>query len=260
MDRFDVDRIAQELMAADRARLPIEQLSATSPDMALGDAYRVQQSQVETRIAGGETIVGWKVGLTSAAMQQQLGVDQPDYGPVLSGWHLPDGATIDRSSLIAPRVEAEIGFLLKAPLQGPGVTAADVLRATESVTAAIEVIDSRIRDWKLTLVDTVADMASCARVLLGSDRIDPSGLDLRLVGVALDRDGEVVETGAGAAVLGDPVAAVAWAANTLGPLGVVLEAGQFVIPGAMHASVPAEAGQTFRARFDRLGSVTVRFV
>jgi 2-keto-4-pentenoate hydratase len=178
---------------------------------------------------------------------------------VLSGWHLPDGATIERASLIAPRVEAEIGFLLKSPLQGPGVSAADVLDATGSVTAAIEIIDSRIRDWTLTLIDTVADMASCARVLLGTSRVDPHDLDLRLIGVALERDGEVVETGAGAAVLGDPLAAVAWAANTLGALGVVMEAGQFVIPGAMHASVPAEAGQHFEARFDRLGSVSVRF-
>jgi 2-oxopent-4-enoate hydratase len=259
LDQSDIDRLAGELMAADRARLPIGQVSAANPGMSVGDAYRVQRSQVERRLADGETIDGWKVGLTSAAMQQQLGVDQPDYGPVLSGWHLRDGATVERIDLIAPRVEAEIGFLLRAPLRGPGVTPADVLAATGSITAAIEVIDSRIRDWKLTLVDTVADMASCARVLLGSQRVDPRGLDMRLIGVALECDGEVVETGAGAAVLGDPVAAVAWAANTLGPLGVVMEAGQFVIPGAMHASVPAQAGQTFEARFDRLGSVRVHF-
>jgi 2-oxopent-4-enoate hydratase len=259
VDRITIEQLADELIAAGQTGAAIPQISAAHPGMDAGDAYRVQQVQVDRRLRAGETIVGWKVGLTSAAMQLQLGVDQPDYGPVLSGWHLPDNATIRHADLIAPRVEAEIGFILRAPLEGPGVTPADVLAATESVTAAIEVIDSRIRDWKLTLVDTVADMASCARVLLGVERVDPAALDLRLLGVTLERDGEVVETGAGAAVLGDPLAAVAWAANTLGPLGVVMQPGHFVIPGAMHASVPAAAGQSFRARFDRLGDVSVRF-
>lgn len=259
MDHANIDELAQQLMQAERSRIPIAPLSGAYPEMDVADAYRVQQVQVETRQAAGESIVGWKVGLTSAAMQQQLGVDQPDYGPVLSGWYLADGSTIRRDHLIAPRVEAEIGFVLKAPLAGPGVTREDVLAATEAVTAAIEVIDSRIRDWKLTLVDTVADMASSARVILGRDRVSPADLDLKLVGAVLERDGEVIETGAGAAVLGDPALAVAWAANTLGPLGVVMEPGHIVIPGAMHASAPAAAGQSFVARFDRLGSVSVRF-
>lgn len=259
MDQLIIDELARQLIDAERARTPIEPLSGAYPEMDVADAYRVQRVQVRTRQAAGESIVGWKVGLTSAAMQQQLGVDQPDYGPVLSGWYLADGSAIQRDTLIAPRVEAEIGFVLKAPLAGPGVTREDVLAATEAVTAAIEVIDSRIRDWKLTLVDTVADMASSARVILGSTRISPADVDLKLVGVVLERDGEVEATGAGAAVLGDPAMAVAWAANTLGALGVVMAAGHIVISGAVHASVPAEAGQTFVARFDRLGSVTVRF-
>jgi 2-keto-4-pentenoate hydratase len=259
VDQATVDAIAQRLLEAERTRVPIGPISEAYPEMDTNDAYRVQQAQVETRRAAGETIVGWKIGLTSEAMQKQLGVDQPDYGPVLSRWYLPDGASIRRDSLIAPRVEAEIGFVLKSPLAGPGVTADDVIDATESVTAAIEVIDSRIRDWKLTLVDTVADMASSARVILGAERVSPANLDLRLVGVVLERDGGVVETGAGAAVLGNPAEAVALTANTLGPLGVVMKPGHIVIPGAMHASATADVGQSFTARFDRLGDVSVRF-
>jgi 2-keto-4-pentenoate hydratase len=259
LDRTAIDAAAQGLIEAEHDRAPIEQLSVSHPGLDVGDAYRIQEAVVARRIAAGERIVGWKVGLTSRAMQLQLGVDQPDYGPILSGWYLPDGATIPRDALIAPRVEAEIGFVLGAPLRGPGVTVADVLAATAALTPAIEVIDSRIRDWKLTLVDTVADLASTARVLVGPSRTAIAGFEPRLLGGVLERDGEVVATGAGAAVLGDPVAAVAWAANTLGALGVVMEPGQVVIPGAVHAAVAANAGETFTATFDRLGSVSVRF-
>jgi 2-keto-4-pentenoate hydratase len=259
VDEATVAGAATRLLQAERSRTPIEQLSATHPGLDAADAYRIQQAVVAQRLAGGERILGWKVGLTSRAMQLQLGVDQPDYGPILSGWFLPDGAAIPRADLIAPRVEAEIGFVLGSRLAGPGVTPADVLAATAALTAAIEVIDSRIADWRLTLPDTVADLASTARVLVGRGRIPTTGLDLRLIGGILERNGEVVAHGAGAAVLGDPAAAVAWAANTLGALGVVMEPGQVVIPGAVHAAVVAEAGDTFTARFDRLGAVSVRF-
>jgi 2-keto-4-pentenoate hydratase len=259
MDDTTIEQAAGQLVEAERTRTPVGQLSAAHPGLDAADAYRIQQAVVARRLAAGERIVGWKVGLTSRAMQLQLGVDQPDYGPILSGWHLEDGAAIARADLIAPRVEAEIGFVLGERLAGPGVTVADVLAATEALAPAIEVIDSRIADWKLTLPDTVADLASTARVLLGVARTPPSGLDLRLIGGIVERNGEVVAHGAGAAVLGDPAAAVAWAANTLGALGVVMEPGQVVIPGAIAAAVPAEAGDRFTARFDRLGTVSVRF-
>jgi 2-keto-4-pentenoate hydratase len=259
LDDATITALAARLLEAERSRVPVGQLSAEHPGMDAADAYRVQQLVVADRLAGGERIVGWKVGLTSRAMQLQLGVDQPDYGPILSGWLLEDGAAVPRADLIAPRVEAEIGFILGAPLAGPGVTVGDVLAATAAVTPCIEVIDSRIRDWKLTLVDTVADLASCARVVVGGTRTSIAGLDLRLIGAVLEQNGEVVATGAGAAVLGDPAAAVAWAANTLGALGVVMQPGQVVIPGAVHAAAAAGAGDTFTATFDRIGSVTVRF-
>jgi 2-keto-4-pentenoate hydratase len=259
LDEDTIGRSAEALLTAERDRSPIGQLSADHPGMDAADAYAIQQRIVAARLAAGERIVGWKVGLTSKVMQQMLGVSQPDYAAILSGWLLEDGASIPRADLIAPRVEAEIGFLLKAPLRGPGVTVQDVLAATAAVTPCIEVIDSRIRDWKIGLVDTVADLASCARVVVGRSRIPVEGLDLRLVGAIVEQNGEVVSTGAGAAVLGHPAAGVAWAANTLGAMGVTMEPGQVVIPGAVHGAVPANAGDVFTATFDRLGSVTVRF-
>jgi len=254
-----LDRIAAELETAARDRQPVPPISAAHPGLTPADAYAIQQRIVAYRLTAGARIVGWKIGLTSLAMQQQLGVDQPDYGPILDGWLVPSGGVVVTADLIAPRVEAEIAFILAEPLHGPGVTTADVRRATLAVTPAIEVIDSRIADWKLTLVDTVADLASSARVVLGDARTPIDELDLRLVGVVFERDGEVAATGAGAACLGDPVAAVAWAANTLGALGVTLEAGHIIMPGALHGSMPARAGSSFRARFDRLGDVAVRF-
>lgn len=254
-----LDSVAALLAGAWRDRRPIPQLSATYPDLTPADAYAIQQRVVAGHLADGAEIVGWKIGLTSLAMQRQLGVDQPDYGPILDGWMVPSGGSVATSELIAPRAEAEIAFILAEPLRGPGVTTDDVRRATLAVAPAIEVIDSRIADWKLTLVDTVADLASSARVVLGDSRQPIDDLDMRLVGVVFEQDGEVAATGAGAACLGDPLAAVAWAANRLSELGVTLEAGHVIMPGALHASVPARAGSSFRARFDRLGDVSVRF-
>lgn len=259
IDEATVVALGERLFEAWQTRRPIPPLTAEYPDLSPADAYAIQRVVVARRLAAGERIVGWKVGLTSKAMQDQLGVDQPDYGPILSGFLAAEGEPIDVATLVAPRVEAEIAFLLAAPLRGPGLTVLDVLRATAGVTPAIEVIDSRIEAWRIRLADTIADLASSARVVTGGTLTPLAGLDLRTVGVVLERGGEVVATGAGAAALGHPAAAVAWAANTLGELGVTLEAGQLVMPGALHASVPARAGDVFRARFDGLGAVTVRF-
>lgn len=259
IDEATASALGERLYDAWRTRIPIPPLTAERPDLSPADAYAIQQVVVARRLAAGERIVGWKVGLTSKAMQDQLGVDQPDYGPILSGFMVPDGGTVEAASLIAPRVEAEIAFVLGAPLRGPGVSAVDVLRATEAVAPALEIIDSRIEAWRIRLADTIADLASSARVALGPYLTRPEGLDLRTIGVVLERRGEVVATGAGAAALGHPAAAVAWAANALGALGVTMDAGSIVMPGALHASVPAVAGDVFRARFDGLGAVTVRF-
>jgi 2-keto-4-pentenoate hydratase len=227
--------------------------------MTPADAYAVQAVVAARRRAAGETVIGWKLGLTSAAMQQQLGVDQPDYGPLLTGHDVAPGSAVDVGQFIAPRVEAEIAFYLRSPLRGPGVTPDDVLAATESVAASLELIDSRIANWKIKLADTIADMASSARIIVATERHPLDGLDLRAERVVVEKNGEQVAEGLGSAVLGDPLAAVAWAANTLGPLGVTLEAGHVVMPGAMHASIPVAAGDEVTARFEHLGSVSVRF-
>jgi 2-oxopent-4-enoate hydratase len=260
LDDQAVARLGLDLWTAWRTRKPIPPLTDAYPDMTPAEAYAVQQVVAARRQDDGETIVGWKMGLTSAAMQRQLGVDQPDYGPLLSGHLVEDDATVSMDELIQPRVEAEIAFLLDEPLRGPGITIDDVLRATRGVAAALEVIDSRVERWQIRLADTIADLASCARIVAATDRlVPPDEIDFPGLGVVVERNGEPVGEGSGAAVLGHPAEAVAWAANTLGPLGVTLEAGQLIMPGAMHASIPAVRGDRFEARFDRLGSVRVRF-
>jgi 2-keto-4-pentenoate hydratase len=254
-----VAAIARDLAEALASRRPVPPLTEQHPGISVADAYAVQELVARARIEAGETVVGWKLGLTSAAMQQQLGVDRPDYGPLLTGHVVPPDGIVPIGALIAPRIEAEIAFVLGRPLRGPGVTRDDVLAATTGVTASLEVIDSRVADWRIRLADTIADMASSARIVVSDARTPVEDVDLLTERVVLERNGQVVAEGVGAAVLGDPVEAVAWAANTLGPLGVTLEPGHVVMPGAMHASVPVVAGDTIVARFERLGSVGVSF-
>jgi len=255
-----IHELAGRLTRAERQASPIAPLSAMISGLTVRDAYAIQRAVVRHRLDAGEWIVGWKIGLTSRAMQEQLGVDQPDYAPILSDWFVPEGEAIPIDELIQPRAEAEIAFELARPLAGPGISAADVVAATAGLRPAIEVIDSRIEDWRIRFPDTIADMASSARVIVGERLTPADGLDLRRIGVALERNGKGIATGQGSAVLGDPAEAVAWAANALGALGVTLEVGHIVMPGALHPSVPASRGDTFRAIFDRLGSVSVSFV
>jgi len=260
--RIDDDRaeaVAAQLVEARRTARPLPALTATLPGLTADDAYEIQRRIVARHVADGEMIVGWKLGLTSAAMQAQLGVDQPDYGAILSGSVVADGGTIDASRLIAPRIEAEIAVVLRRPLSGR-VSRDEVLDAIDGIAAAMEVIDSRIADWKIALPDTVADLASTAHVVVSPRTVPVDGYEPRLVGAVLEKNGGVVATGAGAAVLGDPITAVAWAAETLGRLGVTLAAGDVVMTGALHASVPIAAGDGFQASLDRLGSVSVSIV
>ncbi|HXG36266.1 MAG TPA: fumarylacetoacetate hydrolase family protein, partial [Dehalococcoidia bacterium] len=232
-------------------------LTSQYPEMTQEEAYAIQRSVMASRRAAGARLVGWKVGLTSKAMQQMFQVDSPDFGQLLDNMVLEDGATISNNVLLQPRIEPEIAFILKRDIKGPGVSAGDVLAATEAVTPALEIIDSRIADWKIRLADTIADNASCGRIVLGKSRISPDKLDLRLVGLVFSRDGEVVSTAAGAAVLGHPANAVAWLANTLGSLGETLAAGHVIMPGSLVGAVNADPGSRYTAEYDHLGSVTV---
>ena len=249
----------RRLYEARRERVPIPPISETDPTITTADAYAIQQELVALLAKDGGTVVGYKLGLTSKPMQDLFGVDQPDYGPVLSTMVFDDGATLPTGSYIQPKAEAEIALTLERPLRGPGVGLEEAAAAIGGARAAIEVVDSRIRDWKITLVDTIADLASSAAIVLGSELVPVRGWAPRLVGMVVEHNGEPRATAAGAAALGDPVAAVAWLANTLAPFGVTLEPGQFVMTGALHAAFGVSGGDVVRAEFDRLGAVTARF-
>jgi 2-keto-4-pentenoate hydratase len=250
--------VARALYDARRITTPIPPLTTTDPTLTVDDAYAIQRELVDLHLADGGSIVGWKLGLTSKPMQQMLGVDEPDYGPVLSSMVFDDGVTVDLDDFIQPKVEAEILLVLGQPLRGPGVTTADAAAAVSGAVAAIEMVDSRIENWKIRLVDTVADLASSAATVKGS-RIVPIESDVRLTGMVITKNGATVATGAGAAALGDPIFAVAWLANTLAPYGVTLEPGQFIMTGSLHAAFDVEPGDVVVAEFDRLGTVTMRF-
>lgn len=254
-----IQQYGDELYQALTTRTPIAPLSSRGPAFSLEDAYRVQRRFIERRLQAGESVIGKKIGLTSRAVMNMLGVDQPDFGQLLTGMLYNDGESVAVSSLIAPRAEGEIAFVLKRDLMGPGLTAADVLAATEGVMACFEVVDSRIADWKIQIQDTVADNASCGVFVLGNQLVSPRGLDLSLVGMALEKNGELVATGAGAASLGHPVNAMVWLANKLGSLGLPLKAGEVILSGSLAALIPVQAGDCLHMSLGGLGSCTVRF-
>jgi 2-keto-4-pentenoate hydratase len=253
------DTWADRLYRARLDRAAIEPISQVEPDLGPADAYQIQGHLVERLLADGGHVVGYKLGLTSKPMQELLGVDQPDYGPVLSTMVHPDGVELALSDYLQPKIEAEIALVLAAPLAGPGVTTVQAASAIGGAVAALELVDSRIADWRITLGDTIADLASSAAIVLGGRPVPLDGWDPRLVGMVVRRNGVVEATGAGAAALGDPVAAVAWLANTLAPFGVTLEPGHVIMTGALHAAFPVAGGDRIRAEFDRLGAVRCRF-
>lgn len=251
------DRCAEALWQAKQTRVPIAPLTAEFPEWGVEEGYAVQQRLVERLVAEGDRIVGYKLGLTSAPMQELLGVDQPDFSPIFASGVFTDGVRVPMGQFIAPRVEAEIAVMLDDDVRGPDASALSVAGAVRGLAAAIEIVDSRIADWKITIADTVADLASGGAIALGSSITPLGDFDPRLVGMKFSRDGDVVATGAGAAALGDPLAAVAWLANTLHPLGGFLPAGSVVMTGALHAMKPIAPGEVWCAEFDRLGSVSL---
>jgi 2-keto-4-pentenoate hydratase len=259
MDEATHRSAAQALLAAYGSRQPMEPLVRTFPGLDLADAYAIQQLQVEHWSAEGRVLKGHKVGLTSAAMQRQMGVSQPDFGVLRDDMFYVEHQPIDLGAFVAPRVEPEIAFMLKRELVGPGVTVAEAAAAVDFVLPALEIIDSRIRDWKISIVDTIADNASSGGVVLGSNPARLGDLDLRLSGCNLFGDGHLVRTGAGGAVLGSPLIALAWLANTVGAHGVGLHAGQVVLSGSVTAAQPVAAGSTWAATFGGIGTVTARF-
>jgi 2-keto-4-pentenoate hydratase len=254
----DAPAKARALYDARRTRVPIPPFTDDDPSLGMADGYAIQRELIQLLLADGDRIVGHKVGLTSKPMQKMVGVDSPDYGPVLASTIYRDGDTIPASRFIAPKIEAEIVFVIGERLEGPGVTVTQAHAAIAGAVAAMEIVDSRIADWRIKLADTVADLASNGAMATSSRIVPITDIDTRLIGMTLTRNGELIDTGAGAAALGDPVAVVAWLANVLGGDGVALEPGHLIMTGALHAAVPMTPGDVFRAEFDRLGPITVR--
>jgi 2-keto-4-pentenoate hydratase len=259
MTRSSLDVAAASLLQAAASGVPVDPPTRTWPGFDADDAYAVQLRNVAARLARGHVVVGHKVGLTSVAMQEMLGVSQPDYGHLLDDMAFGNGAALPRSGYIAPRIEPEIAFVLGGPLRGPGCTVDDVMAATATVAPALEIIDSRVRDWQIAFEDTVADNASSAAFVLGEPVPLDHRLDLAAVEVELLVDGELFDRGTGAAVLGHPAAAVAWLANTLADRGVVFEANHVVLPGSCTRAADATTRQHVEARFTDLGSVSASF-
>lgn len=252
-------QLADELWEADRSASPVAPLTERHPQLGIEDAYAIQSINIQRRISAGQRVIGRKVGLTSKPMQQLLGVDEPDFGVLTDEMFVEDGDLIDLGRLVQPRVEAELAFVMETDLAGPGVTTAGALRAIAGALPAVEIVDSRVADWKIKLVDTVADNASSGLLVVGGRMLPVADLDLRTLGVVVSRHGEIIDTGAGAAALGNPARCVAWLANQLGSFGDGLKAGDIVLPGAVHKMVGVQPGDVFRAEFAHLGPVTVRF-
>lgn len=252
----DVVGAAARLLGAYASGDPIPPLTPDYEGAGLDVAYRIQQEQVAHWVASGDIIRGHKVGLSSRAMQRMVGVDQPDFGHLTQSMFHLEHQPIPAGTWIQPRIEPEFAFVLKKPLTGPGVTVADAIGAIDFVLPALEVVDSRVKDWKIGIFDTVSDNASSGGVILGSKPVPVQDVDLRLIGCNLYVNGEIVATGAGGAVLGSPINALVWLANTVGPLGVTLEPGHVVLPGSVTKAVPFGPGDTVVAQFAGLGSVT----
>ncbi|NHC41464.1 2-keto-4-pentenoate hydratase [Bacillus sp. MM2020_1] len=254
-----VKEYADILAEAETTRVGIAPLTSTDSDLTIKEAYNIQLENIHKKVLQGQKIVGKKIGLTSLAMQTLLGVDEPDYGHLLDTMVIENGGRISIEKVLQPKVEAEIAFILKKDLRGPNLTALDVLQATEYIVPALEIVDSRVKDWKIKLADTVADNASSGFFVLGGKPTKVSDIDLELIGMAFSKNGELVNTGVGAAALGNPANCVAWLANKLSEFDIPLLAGEVILSGALSAAVEARAGDSFTARFAHIGQVSVHF-
>ena len=261
MDTAQIQTLGDELFAALRACRTVEPLSKRHPDIQVEDAYQISLHMLQRRLADGERVVGKKIGVTSKAVQDMLGVFQPDFGFLTNTMQVANGQTLSlqHDKLIQPRAEAEIAFMLKADLQGPGVTLQDVLASTDWVAPCFEIVDSRIRDWKIKIGDTVSDNASCGVFVIGDARIDPRALDLAQAAMVMTKNGEVVARGLGSAVQGHPAQAVAWLANTLGAYGIPFKAGEIILSGSLGPLFPAAPGDSFWMEIAGMGDCRVQF-
>jgi len=245
---------ARQLFEAERTRTPMEPISALWPQADVEDAYRISMAVTDMKLAAGRVIKGHKIGLTSKAMRSLTGATEPDYGTLFDNWFVNESAVIPAAVLNRALVEVELAFILKAPLVGPAVNAADVIRATDFVVPALEIVDSRF-SRRGTLVDSISDAASCGLVMLGGNPRKLHQIDIRRIGGVLTKNGEVEESGVAAAVMGNPINSVAWLANKLHEFGVTMQAGHVVLSGSFIKAIPFGAGDTLVAIFDELGEI-----
>ena len=260
LDAATVAKLAEHLEKAELEAYDVTKITDDHPDMTIAEAYQVMEAIRDRKLARGIRQVGYKMGLTSRAKMVQMGVDKPGYGLLFDYFAVEDGGVIDTKQLIHPKVEAEIAFVTRAPLKGPGVHIGNVLAATDFVLPALEIIDSRYRDFKFDMVSVIADNSSSSRFVTGGRSRDVSEVDLKTLGLVMEKNGQPVGLSCGAAVLGHPAASVAMLANMLGAKGEELPAGSFIMTGGVTAAVAVEAGDTVTVHYQDLGSISVSFV
>jgi len=262
MNKEQLNQLGDELYAALRSQQTLAPLTERYPDISIDDAYHISLRFVQNRVEkDGEKIIGKKIGVTSKVVQEMLGVHQPDFGFLTNEMHYANGADIPvKGNLIAPRAEAEIAFVLKKDLVGPGVTEADVLAATDYIAPCFEIVDSRIANWKIKIQDTVADNASCGVFVIGDAKVKPADYDLPNLKIKVYKNGKFLSEGLGSAVQGNPLTAVAWVANTLGAFGITFNAGDIILSGSL---VPLESvgpGDKMSLELEGVGTAEVNFV
>ncbi|MEP1964360.1 2-oxo-hept-4-ene-1,7-dioate hydratase [Tateyamaria sp.] len=256
---------ASALLSAETTGVQIGLLTQRHPQMTMDDAYKIQSEIYRAKLAAGRRVIGWKIGLTSKAMQNALGIDIPDSGILFDDMAFDHGAVVPKGRFIQPRIEAEIAFVMKSPIGGTQVTREDVLAATDYVAPSIEILDTRIQRVDpetgnaRTVLDTISDNAANAGVVLGRERHAPDAVDLRWIGAIVTRNGEVEETGLGAGVLNDPAQSVAWLARRMAQYGQSIEAGQIILSGSFIRPVECPSGTGIHADFGAFGAVDLRF-
>jgi len=256
-----INEFGDALFDAMRARTTIAPLSEQTPDITIEEAYQVSLRMFERRLADGEVMIGKKIGVTSKVVMDMLNVRRPDFGFLTDTMVYGNSAEVPASStLIQPKAEGEIAFVLKQDLKGPGITNADVIAATDFVMPCFEIVDSRIRDWQIKIQDTIADNASCGAIVLGDKAVSPLDVDLATCGIVVSLNGEIISTGAGAAAMGSPVNAVAWLANTLGQYGIELKAREVILSGSLVPLQTVKPGDSMHLEIGGIGQAAVRFV
>ena len=261
MDKAKQEKLGDELYQALTTQSTLSPFTEREADITIDDAYYISLRMVSRRVEAGEKIIGKKIGVTSKVVQDMLGVHQPDFGFLTDKMEYANGADIPvAGNLIAPRAEAEIGFKLKKDLSGPGVTEQDVLDATDYIMPCFEIVDSRIKDWKIKIQDTVADNASCGVFVLGEEKVDPRTVDLPNLKVVVKKNGEFLSEGLGSAVQGNPLTAVAWLANTLGAYDIPFKAGEVILSGSLVPLEDVKAGDKMEMELEGVGSASCQFV